>query len=161
MSETALEMDARWFAANLRHARELTGLTQADIAIAAARELGRPFSQQTYSNIESGEQVVTLPVAEVLAGLVNSDLTTLRLAPPEAAAALEVFRDARLLRLAANAAKVAAQRYAAAREMLEQSLKAAEGARETPQLALAREEAAAAMAIPRAWEGACRGARRG
>jgi transcriptional regulator with XRE-family HTH domain len=153
MTETGPPDVIRWFAANLRNARELAGLTQAQLAAAVERDLGRPFSQQTYSKIESGRQEPGLGGADALARHTGTDLAILTQAPRQASAALEVFRDARALRAAHSRAETSVAAFRQGRERLERSLAAAADAEETPQLALAREQAETALALKPDWEG--------
>jgi transcriptional regulator with XRE-family HTH domain len=153
MSETGPTEEIRWFAANLHHARELAGLTQAQLAAAVERDLGRPFSQQTYSKIERGVQAPEFGAALALARHTGTDLAILTQAPLQAGRALEVFRDARALRAAHARAETSAAAFRQARERLERSLAAAADAEETPQLALAREQAETALALKPDWEG--------
>jgi transcriptional regulator with XRE-family HTH domain len=153
MSRTMQAEEIRWFGANLRHARELAGLTQAQLAAAVQRDLGRPFSQQTYSKVESGRQEPGFTVAISLARHTGTDLVILTQAPQQAAAALEVFRDARQLRTAHSRAEVAVTAFWQGRLNLERSLAEAGKAEQTPQLAIAREDAAAALALKPYWEG--------
>jgi transcriptional regulator with XRE-family HTH domain len=152
VSRRAQDEEIRWFAANLRHARELAGLSQAQLAAAVERDLGRPFSQQTYSKIESGRQEPGLTVATSLARHCGTDLAVLTQAPAQAAAALDLFRDARQLRTAHSRAAVAVASFHRARQETGRSLAAAADAPQTPQLAIAREDAAAALALEPDWE---------
>jgi transcriptional regulator with XRE-family HTH domain len=153
MSEKGSTDVVRWFAANLRNARELAGLTQAQLAHAVERDLDRPFSQQTYSKIESGTQEPGIGIADALARRTGTDLAILTQPPQQAAAALEVFRAARALRVAHARAESAVAAFHHAREQLERSLAAAAAAEETPQLAIARQQAETALALKPDWEG--------
>jgi transcriptional regulator with XRE-family HTH domain len=102
---------ARWFAANLRRAREAAGVTQGELVRWVCHDLNRPFSQQTYSKIETGTQQPLLDVAQSLARNLGTDVETLSRPPAEARAKLEVLHLVREVREARGAAESSAGRF--------------------------------------------------
>jgi|SRR5579859_3007821 len=106
--DTELDPTDRWFAANLKAAREQAGVSQEQVA-RRMREHGFPgFRQQTMGRIEAGERAVRVGEALALARAVESlieDLTR----PPGLARDALVLRGAtgHLLELRDEAAKAA------------------------------------------------------
>jgi transcriptional regulator with XRE-family HTH domain len=91
MEDERLDATDRWFAANLKAARDRAGLSQEAVA-ARMREAGFPrFRQQTIARIETGERAVRVGEGLVLARACRSDIGELA-RPPDA------MRDATVLR---------------------------------------------------------------
>jgi transcriptional regulator with XRE-family HTH domain len=100
-----------WFAANLRRAREDAGLTQQELVRRVRRDTGRPFSQQTYSKIETGAQEPVLSVARSLARNLGTDVETLSRPPAEVSVKLEILSVTRQVQDARREVLVAAARF--------------------------------------------------
>ncbi len=93
MDDERLDATDRWFAANLKAARERAGLSQEAVA-QRMREAGFPrFRQQTIARIETGERAVRVGEGLVLARACRSDIGELA-RPPEAMREATALRGA-------------------------------------------------------------------
>ena len=111
--DDTLDPVERWFAANLKAAREQAGLSQEAVA-AQMREEGHNWRQQTVAKIENGTQAVKLGEAHSVAQIVGS--TAERLAWP-----LEQARLGMVLRGATGRLRKLRDEHQAAGEKLEQA----------------------------------------
>lgn len=125
---------SRWFAENLRAAREHAGIAQ-DTLTEKMVEKGYKFHQQTISKIEARIRKVDQEEAYALADLLGTTVEALRRPPDIALKGTALTDGARQLgRLRLQAAQVARQ-YGEQRGLLEVLVEAVEAAGEAQQLA--------------------------
>ena len=143
--EDVTEGPGEWFALNLRRAREAAGRSQSEAA-ARARErlIGLPFSQQTLSKVESGQQRPDLIQAHALSGVVGVDLAALMQPPESGAEALRAAALAREVREVHGFAEARAAEFLRLRAELQDL---------AGQLAEPPAAVAAAAALRLSWEG--------
>lgn len=118
-------MTGQRFAANLRAARERTGLSQADLAAKMAAE-GFPFHQQTVDRIEKGTRRVSIDEAPLLASAVDSTVDALFRPQGLALEAAVITAETRDARAAYSEAVRQARRFASITERLGRRIAKAE-----------------------------------
>lgn len=125
---------ARWFAENLRAARERAGISQGALN-QKMLDLGYKFHQQIVSKIEAGKRKVDQEEAYALADLLGTTVEALR-RPPDIAIEGAALADGaqELTRLRLQAAQVGRQ-YGEQRASLEALVEAAEASGHSGQLA--------------------------
>ncbi len=92
VADERLDVIDKWFAVNLRAARERAGLSQEDLA-QRMREAGFKFHQQTIGRIEAKERSVRVGEALAFARIVKTNLDALA-RPPETTRQAMVLKGA-------------------------------------------------------------------